>query len=236
MKKKYPDKRLGVIWIDAHADLHSPYTTPSGNMHGMPVAVAMGFDKTTAEEVQKGLAAQNLHGNVNTLTDSEAAQWDELCHLGGVYPMIKKEDMVYIDIRDIENEEKWYIDTYVKHFDGEYLQDHGIDHVVEHTLQHLNNCDMIYVSFDIDSIDGRIVRGTGTPVKDGLTQYQAQELLKALYKSEKLVSLEIVEINPLLDDVPGNSVDVDGVSKACQFQTRNGTAEIAFNIIKYILQ
>jgi arginase len=78
---------------------------------------------------------------------------------------------------------------------------------VSETLAHLDACDIIYVSFDIDSIDGRIVHGTGTPVKDGLSQFQAEYLLKQLYASEKVVAIELVEVNPLLDDDRGNIID-----------------------------
>ena len=234
--RQYPEKRLWVVRIDAHADIHSPYTTPSGNMHGMPLACALWLWSKEAKDIQNSLAQKWAHGTYNSLSKKEIKQRDKLSHSGWKFPMIQKEDIVYIGIRDIEPEEKDYINHYIKYFSWDYIQKNGIKDIIKKTLKHLNNCDIIYVSFDIDSIDGRIVHGTGTPVKDGISEYQAIQLLKELYASEKVVCMEIVEVNPLLDDDIGNVIDGKGNSKLSSFETRNGTAEIAYHIIKETIE
>ena len=91
----YPDKKLGVIWIDAHADLHSPYTTPSGNMHGMPIACSIGED--------------NMEKAQNKLDDDTIEYWEKLKNLGGICPKINYSDLVYIALRDFEPAEDFLI-------------------------------------------------------------------------------------------------------------------------------
>src|ERR1700741_2007581 len=95
LKMAYPNKRLGVIWIDAHADIHSPYTTPSGNMHGMPIACSLGEDNKDRQE--------------NKLDDETTENWEKLKNLGGITPKIDYEDLVYIAMRDYEPPEDYLI-------------------------------------------------------------------------------------------------------------------------------
>ncbi|GIV44258.1 MAG: arginase [Bacteroidia bacterium] len=184
IRQAYPDKRLGVIWIDAHADLHSPFTTPSGNLHGMPLATVLEVEKITQP--------------LNHVSEQEMQQWNYLCNLGG--DDILFEDLVYIALRDCEQPE-WDIihKTGIQYFPPEEIQRWGIETIAQNACEYLEKCDLIYVSFDVDSMDPSVSTGTGTPVKNGLSLEQAKTLLNYLWKSPKLSALELVEVNPLLD-------------------------------------
>ncbi len=184
IRQAHPDKRLGVIWIDAHADLHSPYTTPSGNLHGMPLATVLEVEKITKP--------------LNHVSDEEMNHWNHLCNLGG--DDILFEDIVYIALRDCETPE-WDIihKTDILYFTPSQIKTLGIQKIAEKTNDYLNKCDLWYVSFDVDSMDPSISTGTGTPVPDGLSLEQAQYLLHYFWKSPKLAAIELVEVNPLLD-------------------------------------
>ncbi len=188
IKKYYPTSKLGVIWVDAHADFHSPYTSPSGNVHGMPLAIAAQMD--------------NLEQKVNDVSDETAEYWRKLKAIGGKEPNISPNDIVYIGVRDTEAPEDYIIDKYgVKNFKVDEVKEKGVDKVVEETFNILDDCDIIYVSFDVDSMDPEeISRGTGTPVKNGLSLVDTKHLLNTIVKNEKVCCFEIVEINPCLDD------------------------------------
>ncbi len=187
IKNHYDDKKLGVIWIDAHADLHSPFTTPSGNMHGMPLAVSLGV----ADD-----------DNDNDVDEKDISLWQQLLHLGSkkISPKILAQDLVFIDLRDFEEEEETLIKNLgIKYFTPKTRKEIGIENILSQTLNHLASCDIIYVSFDVDSLDPEISIGTGTPVANGLSIDEAQYLLRNLLNNEKLVGFEITEVNPLLD-------------------------------------
>jgi len=196
IKSAYPNDRLGVIWIDAHADMHSPYTSPSGNVHGMPLAAALDLAKLT--EVNGVPLPEGLKNN--SVSETTARHWDLMCAVGGIRPKIHTEDLVFIGLRDYEQAEAYRVKAHnIKHFIPSQINTLGLNYVVSETLKHLEHCDQIYVSFDIDSLDKRFVPGTGTPVIDGLNRAQAQFLLNAFWESQKLVAIEFTEINPLLD-------------------------------------
>jgi arginase len=186
IRDAHPDKRLGVIWIDAHGDLHTPYTTPSGNMHGMPLGTALGI---TNEEHKR-----------NEILERTRRRWDQLTNLHGIRPKIQPEDLVFIGIRDLEDPE-WEIvrSKGIKWFGPQEIRDKGPTRVVTETLAHLAHCDELYLSFDIDSMDASLVPGTGTPVSDGLTEEQAAEFLQGFWERAPLVAMEITEVNPMLD-------------------------------------
>lgn len=190
IKDFHANSRIGVIWIDAHADLHSPYTTPSGNIHGMPIAALMGDDH---REMAK-----------NSPKETTRNMWEILKKLGRrrITPKIQGRDLVFIALRSTEEEEERIITKEgIKAFRPDDIRMLGIEAVAEQTLNHLHNCQYIYVSFDVDSLDTRYSVGTGTPVEDGLTLEQANHLLKTFCKSDKLIGMEITEINPSLDEV-----------------------------------
>ncbi|MCE2787941.1 MAG: arginase [Bacteroidota bacterium] len=188
IKDYHANSRVGVIWIDAHADLHSPYTTPSGNVHGMPIAALMGQDhkemgKNQPKEITKQL-------------------WEVLKKIGRrrITPKIQGRDIVFIALRSTETEEERIIaKEEIKTFRPQEIAALGIERVAQQTLHHLRNCDCIYVSFDVDSLDSSISSGTGTPEANGLSLGQATYLLNTFGSDERLLGLEITEINPTLD-------------------------------------
>lgn len=186
IKKAYPKTRLGVIWIDAHADMHTPFTTPSGNMHGMPVAMACGID--------------NLECKVNDPRGETLEYWEQLKNVGMPGPKIYPEDIVYIAVRDLEKPENYLINKYnINFIETEDVRKFGAAEIAKKALQMLDHCDLIYVSFDVDSIDSRVSSGTGTPVPNGLTVEEAKILNAELAKDPKVCTWEIVEVNPTLD-------------------------------------
>lgn len=188
VKKAYPEKRLGVIWIDAHGDLHTPYTTPSGNMHGMPLAIALSED--------------NLECRKNDVPKETVELWEELQNLGGKGAKIRPEDLVFIGVRDTEEEENAIFSRLsLKNFKVEEVNELGAEKIAEKTLKYLDACDIIYISFDVDSMDPKATSyGTGTPVKNGLIPKQAKQLLNILGSNPKTVCIEFVEVNPCLDE------------------------------------
>lgn len=204
IKAAFPGKSLGVIWIDAHADIHSPYTTPSGNLHGMPLAAAMHFD--------------NLECQVNQLEGEVISYWEQLKKVGGNEPKLQPEHLVYFGVRDTEAPEDHLIDRLgIRLFKVEEVRRKGVQACVSETESLLSECDYIYISFDVDSMDSeRISSGTGTPVPQGFDPMEIKELLRGLVQIGKTVCFEVVEVNPLLDN------------------RGNRMAEVAFDILQDI--
>jgi arginase len=195
-----PHGKLGVIWIDAHADLHTPYTTPSGNMHGMPLAAAIGED--------------NKESAVHDLDSETAKCWNQLKNIGKISPKVLSEDVVLVSLRDYEKEEKYLIDKYdIKVITTKELRNKGVEQVIRQITRYLSDCTDIYVSFDVDSLDPTISKGTGTPVSNGLKEREAEDLVSKLMQNRKVCCLELTEVNPTLDK-------------------ENLMAEIAFNILQ----
>lgn len=188
IKMASPDKRLGVVWIDAHADLHSPYTSPSGNMHGMPLATALGINN---DEHQK-----------NSPREEVQATWEKFKNLGNINPKIFPNDLVFVGVRDTEEPEDFYIsNNEIKTITVEQVRRNGATEVSEEILSYLKDCDLIYLSFDVDSMDCDLVSyGTGTPVPNGLTEQEASGLINHLLIDKRVCCFEIVEINPCLDN------------------------------------
>jgi len=186
-KRLNPDARIGVIWIDAHGDMHSPYTTPSGNMHGMTLSIA--------------LREENLEWKKRDINEDLKRKWKELQLLSGDKKALNYGDLVFIGIRDLEKEEKYILDqNNVKHYLVDEARDEGIEECAKDVLDMLKKCDHIYISFDVDSMDPRMVSfGTGTPVSKGFSLEETKSLINVLTSSDKKVTFEIVEINPLLD-------------------------------------
>ena len=186
IKAAYPDSRIGVIWIDAHADLHSPYTTPSGNMHGMPLAIS--------------LAEDNLAQRINNPDENTIEFWEQFKSMKGIVPKIRYENLVYVTVRDTEPQEDYLIrQNKVRVFSTEEINSFGIDKIAREVLLAVEPCDCIYISFDVDSMDPTISRGTGTPAPNGITEKQAAALLQRLMQSPKVCCFEITEVNPTLD-------------------------------------
>ena len=188
IKSAFPNKRLGVVWIDAHADIHTPFTTPSGNMHGMPLATALNED--------------NLPSQINNVPENTAQLWQQLKNIGGIAPKINAEDIVYIAVRDTEDQENDIINRLqIKNYTVEELRTKGVATVINEIEAKFSNCDIIYVSFDVDSMDPDLTsHGTGTPVDNGITPEEANQILTSFAKNTKTVCMELVEVNPCLDE------------------------------------
>ena len=187
IKKAFPERRLGVVWIDAHADIHSPFTTPSGNMHGMPLAVATGHD--------------NLDQQINQLDDETAKLW-QLCQALGVENKrnLALEDIVYVSVRDTEPAEDYTITQYsIPIVTTDDVRKLGPEAAAQRCLDYLAQVDIIYVTFDVDSMDSTICMGTGTPVPGGLWADEARRINTALVRDPRVCCWEICEVNPLLD-------------------------------------
>lgn len=186
IKKAYPKERLGVIWMDAHADMHTPYTTPSGNMHGMVLAMACDID--------------NFECKVNDPRGETIEYWEEIKNVGINGAKIYPEDIVLISVRDYEKPENYLINKFGMNFiEAEEVKKLGGVAAAKKALQMLDHCDLIYVSFDVDCLDSRISSGTGTPVPNGLTVEEAKTLSAELCRSQKVCAWEIAEVNPTLD-------------------------------------
>ncbi len=195
-----PKSKLGVIWIDAHADLHTPYTTPSGNLHGMPLAASIGED--------------NEENKVHDLDEKTIRLWDQLKKIGKINQKVLPEDVVFISLRDFEREEKAIIEKYgMKVITTSDVRRNGAENVCRKVLRYLSDCTDIYVSFDVDSLDSSISKGTGTPVSNGLREREAEDLISKFMQNRKVCCFEITEVNPTLDK-------------------ENLMAEIAFNILQ----
>lgn len=186
IKMAKPNSKLGIIWIDAHADLHTPYTTPSGNMHGMPLATALGED--------------NEENAVHTLDKETERQWNYLKNLGKISPKVLGEDIVLISLRDYEREEKALIEKLgIKVITTSEVRRKGPENIVRSVIRYLSDCTDIYVSFDVDCLDSSISKGTGTPVSNGLKEREAEDLVSKFMQNRKICCFEVTEVNPTLD-------------------------------------
>ncbi len=206
VKAANPNKTVGVIWIDAHADLHSPYTSPSGNIHGMPLAAAIADD--------------NLDCQVNDVDRETSELWYRMKYIVVHGHKVLPEHIIYFGVRDTEEPEDKQIEKLgIKNYKVAEVRHRGLGVCVAESLQKLSNCDILYVSFDVDGMDCDMVSyGTGTPVAKGFDPDEVIEIIQKLMESKKVACLEIVEINPLLD-FKGNKM-----------------AEIAFGILESVTE
>jgi len=164
-------ERLGVLWVDAHTDMNTPDTTPSGNIHGMPLAVLLG------------------HGP------------QELVSLSGSEPALRPEDVAIIGARDVDAAEAPLVkSTGVRVYTMSELDERGtslcvreaLDRITEHTAG-------MHLSFDLDGVDPSVAPGVGTPVPGGLTLRESLHLCEATFRTKQLMGMEVVELNPTLD-------------------------------------
>lgn len=171
-------KNLCCIWVDAHADVNNDETTPSGNLHGMPVAFVLGLQDT-----------KNLPG----------FEW----HV----PTMSTQDIVYIGLRDVDKGERTMLKKHnIKAFTMHHVDKYGIGQVVQMALDHVNpNRDRpIHLSFDVDGLDPSFAPSTGTTVRGGLTFREGHYICEALFETGLLRGLDIMEVNPAL----GNEEEV----------------------------
>ena len=188
VKANYPDKRLGVVWIDAHADLHSPFTTPSGNIHGMPLAAALNND--------------NLDYKINEVSEHTQNIWTELKNIGIDGAKMLPEDLIFFGVRDTEPIEDKVIEKQgIRNYMVHEIRHRGMETCLTEAKERLANCDIIYITFDVDSLDcDAISMGTGTPVPKGFDPKEVIAIINHLFDSKKVVCLEVTEVNPLLDN------------------------------------
>lgn len=164
-------KVLGILWIDAHGDYNTPATTLSGNLHGMPLAILNGLGDT---------------------------RFEPLCTAGE--PIVLPQNTVLMATRDLDPGERELIRSQrVTTITMMQIDRHGIDAGVRQALSCLENCDAVHVSWDMDAVDPRDAPGVGTPVSGGLTLREAHYILESLAETRKVCSLDLVEVNPLLD-------------------------------------
>lgn len=206
IKAAHPDKTLGVVWIDAHADIHSPYTSPSGNIHGMPLAAALGFD--------------NLDCKINEPGETTNAFWESLKKIGYNGNKIQPEHLIYFGVRDFEEAEQVVINkNNIRLIKVEELRYRGLQICIQEAIGKLLGCDLVYISFDVDSMDcDNISYGTGTPVPYGLLPTEVMQIIDGLLATGKVCCIEFAEINPLLDN-KGNKM-----------------AETAFQVLNHITE
>lgn len=188
VKMAYPDKTIGVIWIDAHADLHSPYTSPSGNVHGMPLATA--------------LADDNKKEQINDVTGEAQEEWEKMKNIGGIKPKITPKELLFFGVRDAEQPElNLMAQEGIKNYMVDEVRFRGLSTCVKEAAEKLNHCDKIYISFDVDSLDCDLIsKGTGTPVSKGFDEKEAIDIITGIIDTDKLCCFEMVEVNPTLDE------------------------------------
>jgi arginase len=180
-------ERIGVIWLDAHADFNTPQTSPSGNIHGMPLSVLTG------------------------------AGHPDLVAIGGEGASVRTEDVVIVGLRSVDLEERRLLtDAGIRVFTMKEVDAYGIASVVRRALRTLSHLDRVHVSLDLDVVDPDVAPGVGTPVRGGLTYREAHLVMELINEAGIAASLDVVEINPILDH-------------------RNGTAELAVELVASLM-
>lgn len=170
---------LGVIWLDAHADLHTPATSPSGNLHGMPLAMATGL---------------NTH-RIHPLPEATWQSWQQW-----VRSALPPENLLLFGLRSYEDPELSLIQTHrIPHFTAAEIHAKGVDPALAAARELAQRCEALYVSFDVDVWDPSIARGTGTPAVGGLSIAQVRSFLEEVFQWPQTRYVEVTEINPLLD-------------------------------------
>jgi len=177
-------QRIGALWVDAHGDLNTPATSKSGNVHGMPLAALLGFgDKAMVE-------------------------------LAGASPALRTADLALVGLRDLDAAERTHIKKWkLSAFTMRALDERGVRSVLEEAIAvATKDTSGLWVSFDMDVIDPEEAPGVGTAVPGGMTYREAHLAMEMIADTGKLVGLDMVEVNPVLDE-------------------RNRTAEIACELI-----
>ncbi|KAH8668956.1 arginase [Xylariales sp. PMI_506] len=166
------NREVAVIWVDAHADINTPETSDSGNIHGMPVAFVTGLAKDDKPEFFGWLKDEHLLS-------------------------VKK--LVYIGLRDVDAGEKRILrENGIKAFSMFDIDRHGIGRVMEMALAHIGSDTPIHLSFDVDALDPQWAPSTGTPVRGGLTLREGDFICESVHQTGCLVAVDLVEVNPSL--------------------------------------
>ena len=180
-------ERTGVIWLDAHADFNTPKTSPSGNIHGMPLSVLTGSGHP------------------------------DLVAIGGEGASVRTEDVVILGLRSVDLEERRLLkEAGIRVYTMKEVDAYGIASVVRRALNALSHLDRVHVSLDLDVVDPDVAPGVGTPVRGGLTYREAHLVMELINEAGIATSLDVVEVNPILDD-------------------RNGTAALAVELVASLM-
>lgn len=163
-------RRLRVLWLDAHADFNTAQLTPSGNVHGMPVAMLCGYGP------------------------------DELTGIGGTRPAITPDMVRQIGIRSVDQGEKRFVhEAGLEVYDMRYIDEFGMRHTMEQALAGIDDDTHLHVSFDVDFLDPEVAPGVGTTVLGGPTYREAQLCMEMIADTGRFGSLDVMELNPALD-------------------------------------
>ncbi|SDY97224.1 arginase [Collimonas sp. OK242] len=163
-------KKLIVLWLDAHSDANTSSSTPTGNIHGMPVASLLGRGP------------------------------QELVSIGGHVPALERDVIRQIGIRSVDHEEKRHlVELGLKVFDMRYIDEHGMRTTMEHALAQIDEHTHLHVSFDIDFLDPSFAPGVGTAVPGGPTYRETQLCMEMIADTGRLASLDVMELNPACD-------------------------------------
>ena len=202
-------KRLGVIWIDAHADFNTPETTPSGNIHGMPLAALAGYgdkrlvqiwdEATPIIDPQRIAILKAWHNHEYVLRRLEPRECFAEMREKGL--RITSQRIAILGARDLDPGEKRNLqEAGVMVMGMEQIDRIGMYATMTKLIEHISrDVDGIYLSFDMDSMDPRHAPGVGTPVVGGLTYREAHLACEMIAESGKLVGIDLVEVNPILD-------------------------------------
>lgn len=183
----YPNKRIGVLWIDAHSDLHTPYTTPSGNLHGMSLAAVSRQD--------------NLLSSVQIPAPKITEQWCKLKMLSSTSNGIYPKDIFFLGLRSYEEPELNLIEQFkIPHISALQARELGGKKVLNSIRRHFDAVDLLYVSFDVDALDAKLIPATGTPEPDGFTYEEMKEIFETVLNFPQLAVFELTEFNPTLVD------------------------------------
>jgi len=179
--------RTGVIWVDAHADFNTPETSPSGNIHGMPLAAITGLGHP------------------------------ELVGIGGPEASVMTEDVIIIGLRSVDVDEKNLLrEAGVRVYTMKDIDAYGAARVVRSAIKGLSHVDRVHLSLDLDAVDPEIAPGVGTPVRGGFTYREAHLLMELVNEAGIIFSLDVVEVNPILD-------------------IKNGTATLAVELVESLM-
>jgi arginase len=175
-----------LLWLDAHADFNTPETSPSGNVHGMPLATLTGRGYPDLVDLGDGAA-------------------------------VRAEDVAVVGLRSVDREEREFLaEAGVNVYTMKDVDAYGIASVVRSALKDLSHLGRVHLSLDLDVVDPEVAPGVGTPVRGGLTYREAHLVMELISEAAVVTSLDVVEINPILD-------------------SRNGTVELAVELVESLM-
>ena len=171
-------EKLGLLWIDAHADMNTPETSPTGNIHGMPLAALIGYGP------------------------------DELVNLFGFHPKVNPANVVLIGIRDVDKTERQNVrKSGIRYFTMRDLDERGMRAVMADALQIVTQGTRgFHLSLDLDCVDPAYAPGVGTPVRGGMTYREAHLAMEMIADTNKMIGMEVVEVNPVIDEANRTAV------------------------------